>query len=376
MGDKPFKQGRAWVEVDLNAISHNIREIRSKTPKNCELMVVLKADAYGHGVKKVAKRMVQEGIKAFAVATLTEGIQLRKYINDGSILILGYTHPKDSALLAEYALAQIIFDAGYAKELDAASEKINVHIAINTGMNRLGIAPYEFDDIESIFHCKNLTVEGIATHLSASDSLENNDVDFTKSQIEKFTGVVKKLKEKGYNPGKQHLQSSYGIYNYPELENDYVRPGIMLFGVQSKNGETKIKTELIPALSVKAVIAQVRWIEAGESVSYSRTYTADKPMKLATVCIGYADGIPRQMSGNGGFGLVHGHKVPVVGRICMDSLILDVTGIENVKAGDTATLIGKDRDEEIRCEDVAEAAGTITNDILSRLGNRLKRIYK
>jgi len=150
----------------------------------------------------------------------------------------------------------------------------------------------------------------------------------------------------------------------------------MLYGVQSVFDETKIKTDLRPVLSLKAFIAQVRWIEAGESVSYGRLYTADKPAKIATVCVGYADGIPRQMTGKGVMCLVNGKKVPIIGRICMDMIILDVTGLENAAAGDIATIIGKDENEEIRCEEIAEAAGTITNDVLSGLGHRLPRIYK
>jgi serine/alanine racemase len=193
--------------------------------------------------------------------------------------------------------------------------------------------------------------------------------------MEKFYSVVEALKEKGYDVGKQHAQSSYGIYNYPELKCDYVRPGIVLFGVQSQDDETKVKTELCPVLSLKATIAQVRWIGAGESVSYGRLYTAKQPIKLATVGIGYADGIPRQMTGNGGMCIVNGRKVPIIGRICMDLLMLDVTDVDHVQAGDIATFIGKDGNEEIRCEEVAAAAGTITNDILCRLGTRLPKVY-
>jgi len=193
--------------------------------------------------------------------------------------------------------------------------------------------------------------------------------------MDKIAQVIKRLKEKSYNVGKIHAQSSYGIYNYPEIQCDYARPGIMLYGVKSQNDTTKVKTELHPVLALKAVIAQVRWIGAGESVSYGRTYTVERPTKIATVSIGYADGIPRQISGNGGNGLVRGQKVPIIGRVCMDMIILDVTGVEQVEAGDIATLIGKDNNEQIRAEDVAEAAGTITNDLLSGLSKRLPRIY-
>ena len=371
----PYERGRAWVEIDLNALAKNLADIRSKLPANCEIMAVVKADAYGHGITRVAERMIYEGIRTFAVATVAEGVELREIVTDETILVLGYTHQEDVYLLSEYKLTQLVVDGAYAGKLNDAGYELKVHIAIDTGMHRLGIEPSNFDEIESIFCKSNLVVEGVATHLSSPDSFLEEDIDFTNKQMDKFAQVVKSLIEKGYNVGKLHAQSSYGIYNYPEIQCDYARPGIMLYGVKSQNDTTKVKTELHPVLTLKAVIAQVRWIGAGESVSYSRTYTVDRPTKIATVSIGYADGIPRQISGNGGNGLVSGHKVPIIGRVCMDMIILDVTGVEHVGAGDIVTLIGKDKDEQIRAEDVAEAAGTITNDLLSGLSKRLPRIY-
>jgi len=371
----PLKRGRAWVEIDLNALAINLADIRSNISDDSEVMAIVKANAYGHGVEKVAERLLNEGIKAFAVATVTEGIQLRKHIPQGSILVMGYTQQRDARCLKESKLSQLVVDGAHAKILNEAGYPIHVHLAIDTGMHRLGMEPSNFAEIESIFTHKNLIVEGIATHLASSDSLDVIDIDFTNNQIEKFFAVVHKLRGKGYNVGKLHMQSSYGIYNYPEFKCDYVRPGIMLYGVQSQSDETKIKTKLHPVLSLKAVIAQVRWIGAGESVSYGRLFTAGKPTKIATVSIGYADGFPRQITGNDGKCIVNGKKVPIIGRICMDMIMLDVTHVEQVQAGDVVTLIGKDGNEEIRCEEVAEAAGTITNDILTGLGERLPRIY-
>jgi len=374
MGDKPLKRGRAWIEIDLDAMAFNLADIRSALPGDCDIMAVVKANAYGHGLKKVAERMVKEGIRTFAVATIAEGIKLRKYVTDADILVMGYTHPEDARLLSINKLIQLIVDKTHAEALNDAGYDIRVHIAIDTGMHRLGIEPSDYTEIESIYNLSNLRVEGIATHLASPDSLTESDTVFTNTQTDMFSALIRKLTDNGYNVGKLHTQSSYGIYNYPEQRCDYVRPGIMIYGIQSQNDKTRIKAGLRPVLSLRAVIAQVRWIKAGESVSYGRMFTADKPIKLATVSIGYADGIPRQMSGNGGNGIVNGCKVPIIGRICMDMIMLDVTDVENVKAGDIATLIGRDGGEEIRCEDVAEAAGTITNDILSGLGDRLPRI--
>jgi len=376
MVDKPHERGRAWIEIDTDALAHNIADIRSKSPEGCDIMAVVKANAYGHGVGPVAERLVKEGIKMFAVATAAEGVQLRQYVPGGDILVMGYTHPQDANVLNKHELIQLTADGAHAKALHDTGHKIRIHIAIDTGMHRLGIEPSNFSEIENIYGLSNLSVEGVATHLASPDSLIESDISFSNEQMEMFFTVVHKLKEKGLNTGKLHVHSSYGIYNYPETKCDYTRPGVMMYGIQSQNDETKIKTDLQPVLSLKAVIAQVRWIKAGESISYGRSYIAGKDTKLATVCIGYADGIPRQMSGKDGFGIVHGKKVPIVGRICMDMLMLDVTEAGYVEAGDIATFIGRDGSEEIRCETIAEAAGTITNDILSGLSSRLPRIVK
>jgi len=376
MDEKPIDRGRAWLEIDTDALAHNIADIRSKSPTNNEIMAVVKANAYGHGVEPVAERLLKEGVKTFAVATVAEGKQLRQYVPDGDILVMGRTHPLDAGVLNKNNLIQLTADGAHAKALNETGYNIRVHIAIDTGMHRLGIEPTNFTEIESIFNLNNIKVEGTATHLSSPDRLTENDINFSNMQMEMFFSTVKKLKDKGYETGKLHAHSSYGIFNYPEPGCDYTRPGIMMYGVHSQNDETKIKTGLLPVLSLRAVIAQVRWIKAGESISYGRSYTVREDIKLATVSIGYADGIPRQLSGKNGVSIVRGKKVPIIGRICMDMLMLDVTNVENVEAGDIATFIGRDGDEEIRCEDIAEMAGTITNDILSGLSGRLPRIIK
>jgi serine/alanine racemase len=314
-------------------------------------------------------------ISSFAVATLPEAVRLRESGIDCPILVLGYTHYEDAELLSKHNLIQMVADGAHAEILNAAGYKLYVHIAVDTGMHREGIGFSDIAEIESIYDCESLEICGFATHLSVSDSLAPDDVDFTKLQVKRLSEVVKTLQNKGYDTGKLHIQASYGALNYPEMSCDLSRAGLALFGGMSRNIKTNIKPHLRPALSVRARIAQIRWVDAGESVSYGRTYTTNKPAKLATVCIGYADGIPRQLSGKGGNCIVHGIKVPIVGTFCMDMLMLDVTGVEHVNAGDIATLIGKDGNEEVRCEDVAEACGTITYDILCRLGSRLPRVY-
>jgi len=372
---KPDERGRAWVEVDLDALSFNAASLRSLLPDGCELMAVVKADAYGHGAEAVARRLEADGVGTFAVATVSEGIRLRESGIAGEILVLGYTHPMDAVFLNNCRLSQLVVDGVHARALDERGYRLRVHIALDTGMHRLGIEPSNIEEIKSVFACKNLTVEGLATHTAAADSLEKGDVEFTDMQFRRFLAAADELKGMGYDIGRLHAQPTHGVLNFPGAKFDYARVGIALYGVMSSNDDTVVKPSLRPVLALRAIVAQVRRIGAGESVSYGRTYTSDRPIMIATVDIGYADGVPRQMSGGGGMCIVNGRKAPIVGRICMDMLMLDVTGVEAVAAGDIVTLIGRDGDEELRCEDFAAASGTITNDILSRLGRRLPRLY-
>jgi len=341
----------------------------------CQLMAVIKSDAYGHGIEKIAEHLQNNGVCSFAVASASEGVKLRKHGIKGDILVLGYTHAKYADVLQANDLSQLIIDGTYATALNKSGHKLRVHIAIDTGLHSVGIDHSNFDEIISVYECENLTVEGVATHFASSDSLTRSDIEFTNMQNDRFLAIIDALKERGYNVGKLHSQSSYGVLNYPGLICDFARVGMALLGVLSGDSDTVKKYNLKPILSLRAVIAQVRRIGAGESVSYGRNFTTDKPMKLATVNIGYADGIARNISGKSFNCIVHGKKVPIVGRICMDFIMLDVTQVETAEAGDIVTLIGRDGDEVIRCEDLASAADTITNEIFSRLGIRLPRIY-
>jgi serine/alanine racemase len=371
----PSETGRAWVEIDLDAVAHNARGLGALLPEGCKLMAVVKADGYGHGARHIAGRLHREGVDAFAVATAAEGADLREVIQDGEILVLGYTHPGDAATLSGFKLSQTVVDMAHAKALDAAGHKLGVHIMVDTGMHRLGIDHSDLAALEGVFACKNLTVKGVATHFATSDGTDDSDVEFTILQAERFFGVVRALRGKGYDVGKLHAQASYGLLNYPDMKCDYARAGIALYGVLSDNTPVVTMPALRPVLSLKARVARVQRIGAGESVSYGRTFTAFEPVTVATICVGYGDGVPRQLSGNGGEAIVRGRRVPLVGRVCMDMVIADVSSVPGVEPGDVATLIGRDGAEELRCEDLAERSGTITNDILGGLGKRMPRIY-
>lgn len=372
---RPSPNGRAWIEIDRQALRHNAAELQRLLPASCRLMAVVKADGYGHGAVKVARELEKSGVEAFAVATLTEGIALRKGGLKGELLVLGYTRPADAVILRRYRLSQTIVDDSYAEALGAAGVHINVHIEVDTGMHRSGVDSHALPELERIFGYENLTIQGMFTHLCEADSLDDKSTDFTLNQISRFIDTVNTLKAKGYPVGKLHIQESYGILNYPGLPCDYARAGIALYGVLCKNDETRLSPELKAVLSLKARIAEVKWIETGETISYNRTYVASAPMKIATVTIGYADGIPRNSVGRDAYVLLDGQRAPVVGLICMDLLIIDVTAVESAEPGDIVTVIGRDGNETIRCEDVAESCGTITNELLSRLGGRLPRIF-
>lgn len=371
-----FSCGRAWIELDGAALRYNVSSLTAELPEHCELMPAVKAEAYGHGAVLISKELNQIGVQAFCVAGVAEGVQLRKHKIKGEILVLGYTHPEDFHLLSQYHLAQTVVDYPYACLLNEYGKTISVHIGIDTGMHRLGERLENMDQIYEIFEMENLRIEGMFTHLSADDTMTPEDQEFTNAQIHDFYEVVEKLKEQGYPCPKLHLQASYGIVNYPDTAEDYARVGIALYGVLSTREDTEnCRIPLKPVLSLKVRVASVRNVHPGEAVGYGRQFIADHEMKIATLAIGYADGLPRTLSNGVGEALVKGYRVPIIGRICMDQTMIDVTDIPDVQSGDIAVIIGTSGEEEITACDIAEQTGTITNEVLSRLGSRLERMW-
>lgn len=367
---------RAWAEVNLQNLRHNVRVFQEVLPAECKIMAVVKGNAYGHGLVRVSSCLNHCGIDSFAVATIDEGMLLRKSGIKGKILVLGYTPFEGAGELFRYNLSQTVVDVEHAKELNSFGKPIRVHIKVNTGMNRLGENYEHVSEIASVFNLKNLKVEGIFTHLCVSDSLEESDITFTKHQIDNFYKLLKKLAEMNIKIPPVHIQSSYGVLNYPELQCDYARIGIGLYGVLSTCGQkTKLQLDLKPVLALKSKVALIRTVEAGENIGYGQDYTIQREAKIAVIPIGYADGFSRSLSAND-YVLIKGRRAPVVGKICMDQLMVDVSDIPDVKRGDVVTLIGKDGPEEITAEQVAFNAGSITNELLSRLSDcRLKRVY-
>jgi len=366
---------RAWIELDMNNLRHNINIVRSLLPDGCQLMAVLKANAYGHGAVEIAKGLNSNGIRAFCVASVLEGVELRKHGIQGEILILGYTHSKQLHQLRKYRLMQTVVDYEYAKALENYGKKLAVHIKVDTGMHRLGERSDNIAEILQIFKCKNLIINGIYTHLCAVDSDRQTDGNFTQKQIDNFYCVLARIKKQGLELPKVHIQSSYGIFNRPDLSFDFVRVGTALYGMLYTLDDTeKYNIGLRPVLSVKARVSTVKTLFAGETVGYGLTFKAPHTMKIAAITFGYADGIPRCLSCGIGHVLINGQKAPVVGRICMDQMMADVSGIEDVKQGDIAVIIGKSDKAEITACEIAEQAGTVSTEILSRLGRRLGRV--
>lgn len=369
------KKARAWIELDRKALEQNVNFMRACLPKDCVLMPAVKANAYGHGDVLVAREFNRLGVHAFCVASAEEGKKLRRGGIRGEILVLGYTHPSEFALLRRFRLTQTVVDTAYARQMLAAKGIMHVHIGVDTGMHRLGISAADSAKIAQLMRSRHLKVDGIYTHLATSDGASSADQIYVKKQVNAFWGLLEGLKQQGLAVPKIHMQASYGVLNYPNLAGDYARVGIALYGILSTKADTKRwEGALAPVLSLKARVASVRTLYAGESAGYGTGFTAACDMQIAALAIGYADGIPRMLSSAGGEVLIRGKRAPMIGRICMDQLLVDVSEISSVRQGDTAVLIGELGDERITASDIAEQCATITNEILSRLGGRLERI--
>ena len=362
---------RAWREVDLEALAHNAAVLQGALSPGQELMAVVKADAYGHGAVPVCRRLRRAGVRAFAVACLAEGIALRKAGIRGTILILGYTPPEEAPLLRRWRLTQTVADAAHGRALADQGCPVRVHLALDTGMHRLGIPAGDREAIAALYRLPHLRIEGVFSHLCVSDSLAAADADYTQRQLGRFYDTVAWMREQGLDPGAVHVQASYGIWNLPSQPCAYARAGIALYGVRSDGAPVRQNLDLRPVLALRARVASVRHLEPGEAAGYGRAFHAERETKLAVVTIGYADGLPRCLPQRGGEVLLRGRRCPMVGRMCMDQLLVDVTGLDEVSPGDIVTLIGRDGGQEIQAEEAAERCGTITNELLSRLGSRL-----
>lgn len=369
-----MEKANGWIEIQYDHLRHNVLEIKKLLPKKTTFMAVVKANAYGHGMIPVATYLNTIGITSFAVARLEEAMELRKAGIEGEILVFGYTSPDQCQVLSDYDIIQTVVDMEHARALEEMQIPIKVHIKIDTGMHRLGFDYKQMEELVDIFQYRFLCVEGMYTHLCVCDSQKQDDIDFTQQQIAAFYQVIEALKMQQIKVPKTHIQSSYGVLNYPYLSCDYVRIGIAMYGILSTDDHRTVKkVNLKPVLSIKAKIISIRTVPAGETIGYGRTYVCHNATRVAVIPVGYADGIPRNFGGQGGCVFIKGKKIPIVGRICMDQMTIDISRCD-VALGDTVNVIGE-KNEEFTVENIAKVCDTITNEVLSRLSNRLPRVY-
>ena len=374
---------RTWAEISLDAVAHNFNAIKEKIGDEAKLCCVIKADGYGHGAAELGQFYEKLGADFFAVSNIDEGIEIRTSGCRLPILILGYTPVCDAQRLAQYNISQAVFSLDYAKALSNQCAEYGcvckIHIKCDTGMSRIGFMCQQFprddDSIKEIYEAcslTNLQPEGIFTHFCVSDEREEGR-EFTQKQFENYTYVRKRLEKMELHIPIAHCSNSGAIEDYDETYCDMVRAGIILYGL-APSPKLVGKLDLQPAMTLKTTVAYVKTLRAGADISYGRTFTAEKEMKIATVPIGYADGYIRR-NACGGYMLVNGQKAKIVGRICMDQTMLDVTGIDDVKIGDEVIVFGDGSHGEPTADTIAENTDTINYEVVCLVGKRVPRIY-
>ncbi|HEX3040321.1 MAG TPA: alanine racemase [Caproiciproducens sp.] len=374
---------RTWAEVSLDAIGHNFKVICNQLNPETRVCCVIKADAYGHGAVMLAKEYEELGADWFAVSNLEEAMQLRNAGIELPILILGYTPPEKAAKLSELNISQAVLSADYGVQLSFEAQKagvtVKVHIKLDTGMSRIGFVYQDpsrdaraIEDIRKVCRLSCIDAEGIFTHFAVADEGDDGR-DYTLKQFGNFTDAISQLKRHGISFKIRHCANSASIFDYPEMQLDMVRPGIVLYGLMP-SGKLKSKPGLIPAMELKSVVSLVKTVEPQTTVSYGRCFTAEEQTKIATVPIGYADGYPRHLFGQADM-LVKGKRARIVGRVCMDQLMLNVTGIPGLQEGDTVTVFGHDGESFLPVDELAELNQTINYELVCMISKRVPRIF-
>lgn len=362
---------RSWIEVDLNTLITNLRIYQSLLTDNQEIMAVVKADAYGHGDKIVARCLSAHGITNFAVSNIDEAIHIREAGVNGNILILGYTPMDRLDDLVNYDITQTLLSEEYAKMVVERKVPIKCQFAIDTGMRRIGLNTDDLDKCEYIIrkYSDKLMLNGVFTHLCVADTSSQDD--FTRNQINLFDTICKRLSDLRL-PYCHCMNSAGGLWHRSEF-SAFARLGIILYGLKP-DYMNNLPDGFKPVLSWKSVVSMIKDVKVGDTIGYGRTFIVNKPMKIATIPTGYADGYSRLLS-NKGVVLVNGKKAPIVGRICMDQLMADVTEIPNVRMGTEVVLIGRSGYECITADDIAHQIGTIGYEIVCGINKRVDRIY-
>lgn len=366
---------RIYAQINVDNLRHNIKSIMERHKKDMKVLAVIKADAYGHGSCEIARR-IDDMTYYYGVAAVDEAVELRNAGIKKPILVIGYTSPKDYERLIKYNITQTIYSRSDAKKLSELAVKngtiAKIHIKVDTGMSRIGF-PVSTDGISEAASLKELAglhIEGIFTHYAKADEIDKASA---KEQKEKFKRFIDGLMASGVKPELKHIDNSAGSMELDDDEFDMVRLGIAMYGLYPSE-EVSREIMLKPVMSLIAHIAHVKEVDAGCGVSYGWTYVTDKKTKLATVTAGYADGYPRAMS-NVGRAIVKGRSVPIVGRVCMDQLMLDVTDIPDITTDDQVILIGKSEDENISVEEVAAPAASFNYELVCNISRRVPRIY-
>lgn len=367
----------SWAEIDLRAIRGNIAEINRVLEPQTGLMAVVKANAYGHGMLEVSKVCIEAGASYLAVANPQEALTLRGNGIDVPVLVLGWMPPEDAAAMVEHQVDITVFEPETAVVLSraavAAGQTARIHLKIDTGMGRLGFdpSPRSLQTIQTIAGLPGIFIQGIFSHLATSDE---KDKTFAYEQLEVFKQFIAELHKLGIEIPIRHLANSGAIMEMPETHLDMVRAGIILYGLYPSDEVDHSKIKLIPAMSLKSKVSFVKTMTAGQGVSYGRTYVSQDEIKVATVPIGYADGYNRLFS-NCGWAMIGGHKVPLIGRVCMDQVMFDVTGLDQVQPGDEVILFGKPEDG-VTADDLAALIGTINYEIVCSPHSRVVRTFK
>ena len=372
---------RTWADVSLDNLSHNYRLLRDRVPADCRFLGVVKADAYGHGALPISRRLRELGADYLAVSNMEEAVQLRRGGIRLPILMLGYTPAFYAEDMADMGIRQEIHSMEYAVQLNHAMEgtgkRLICHIKLDTGMSRLGFFAYDdektLEQLRLISRLDNLLLEGIFTHFPSADTTDPEDTAFTALQFARFTSMIDALADCGIHFKLRHCCNSGATLLHPEYALDMIRPGIATYGI-SPSEELEGRYDLRPLMSLKTTISQIRPFKPDVAVSYGRSYTTPSERNIAVLAIGYADGLSRSLS-NGVSFLLHGRRVPVVGRICMDMCMIDVTEVPDAKVGDVVTIFGSDMGQTIPVDELARAMNTIPYEILCDINKRIPRIY-
>ena len=369
---------RVYAKIDLDAIAYNMEQMKQNIRPETKVMAVIKADGYGHGAVQIAEMMERWNYRwGFAVATLDEAVVLRTEGIQKPILVLGCVFPDQYMEMLKHEIRMNIYTEEMAESISRMAAREGktayMHIKLDTGMSRLGFGINEqsAETIKRISKMPNVNMEGIFTHFTKADE---KDKSFTKKQIQEFVWMTERLKEKNVRFTYEHCSNSAGIIDVPEANFDIVRAGISTYGLYPSEEVDKTNVKLKPALALKSHVAFVKEIERGTPVSYGGTFVAKEKMKIATIPVGYADGYPRSLS-NKGYVLIRGKKAPILGRVCMDQFMVDVTQIEGVSFGDKVTMIGKDGNEILPVEVLSELSGRFNYEFVCDLGKRIPRVY-